>query len=422
MKKALIYLLISIFILGYIISYDITKCDGQVIMRHFIDYYDSGKETSSDYVYPKIEYVPQANDSDDSIRSEQSDSVTQNNQDRISFENEQDRGYEYYFSQLEEDEKEVYRCMYEAYINVETGNTIPTVSKEKMNRVAGFIKMDHPELFYVEEMGYTNYTMGGQVQKTVIAARYSNAKAVIKMEQESIDRVVDELIASFPADADDYTKVKLTYKWVIDNTEYNSAAEDNQTIKSVFFSHQSVCAGYSRAMQYILNKAGVPTTIVDGVSLITGETHAWNLCLVNGNYYYLDATWGDASYQNKGYGDNLNGINYDYMLITTEELLRTHLMSDDLVLPLCLATADNYYVREGLFLEYYDYDRIAELFAKAYESGEDSIAFKFANIEIYDEARKNLITNGKVFDFLKGDYSTISYVEDEQQRTICFWL
>ena len=36
MKRALVILAFSVLIFGLIISYDITQCDGQVLMRHFI--------------------------------------------------------------------------------------------------------------------------------------------------------------------------------------------------------------------------------------------------------------------------------------------------------------------------------------------------------------------------------------------------
>jgi len=410
MKKALLYLAFSILILSLLISYDITKCDGQVIMRHFVNYGESHKDKDTDDSADAIEddYYPGSHAvAADDIETEFT---------------EEDRGYEYFYGQLNEEEKEVYRALYKAFSSVGSGNEIPTISEERMNRVANYVRMDHPELFYVETMGYTHYTMGGQVQRTVVSANYSESKTVVKMELDSINRVVDEIIASFPDDADDYTKVKMTYEWVINNTEYNAYAEDNQTIKSVFFSHQSVCAGYARAMQYILNRAGVPTTCVDGASLVTGESHAWNLCLVDGEYYFVDATWGDASYKGKGYRDDMDNINYDYLLVTSEEIMRTHLISSDLVLPMCLSTKDNYFVREGLYLEYYDTDKIAEIFSNAYAEGKATVSFKCGNLEIYDEARKELISKNKVFEYLQNSNSTISYVEDEKQRTICFWL
>jgi len=425
MKKALLYLAFSILILAGILSYDIIHCDGQVILRRLSDYISS-KEDDDRHRYRRKDYSEDY-DSDydddyDDYDGEASNGKKSKEDIKIGFEYDDERGYEYYYCQLDSEEQQVYRSMYEAFSAIGSGNTIPTISDERMNVIANYIRMDHPEFFYVDIMGYTHYTRGGQIEKTVIAAKYYETKTVIKMELESINTVVDELINSFPENADDYTKVKLAYEWIIDNTDYKLDSENNQTIKSVFFNHKSVCAGYARALQYILNRAGVATTIVDGASLVTGESHAWNLCLVDGDYYYVDPTWGDASYAGKGYKDDISSINYDYLLVTSEELMRTHMISADLAMPICVATKDNYYIREDLYLDYYDETKIGEIFDRAYANNQKTISMKCGNLEIYDEVREYLIKDNGIFEYLRGDASTISYVEDEDQRTICFWL
>ena len=70
----------------------------------------------------------------------------------------------------------------------------------------------------------------------------------------------------------------------------------------------------------------------------------------------------------------------------------------------------------------YDYDFIKGLFDNAYEQGKETVAFKCASLEIYDQIRQELIVKNGVFDMLGDRAATISYVEDEEQRTICFWL
>ena len=46
--------------------------------------------------------------------------------------------------------------------------------------------------------------------------------------------------------------------------DYDDAAEDNQNICSVFIGKKSVCAGYSKAMQYLMEKQGLFCTYVTG--------------------------------------------------------------------------------------------------------------------------------------------------------------
>ena len=70
----------------------------------------------------------------------------------------------------------------------------------------------------------------------------------------------------------------------------------------------------------------------------------------------------------------------------------------------------------------YDYDAIKSIFDRAYSEGRKTVSFKCANLEVYDKIRRELISNNGIFDMLGEDASTISYVEDEEQRTLCFWL
>ena len=436
MKKALVYLAFSILILGLIISYDVTQCDGQVIMRHFIKTdYEPQYEVP---VYAVVEEIPTPTPkpeptkvievSEEAIEELEDEEIVEEKVEEVPQEvdshadEDASRGYEYYFGFLNDKERQVYRSMYKAFKDVGSGNTIPTVDDEAMNRVAGYIRLDHPEFYYIKDMGYTHYTLGGQIQKTVLAANYTDSKTVIAMETESMEEIARKVEAAIPVGADDYAKVKYVYEWIIFNTEYDTSAPDNQNIKSVLLGSKSVCAGYARTMQYLLNKLGVDTTVVEGKSLVTGENHAWNLVNINGNYYYVDPTWGDASYKGNDYDANQYKINYDYLLVTTEELSRTHVTASDLPVPMCTATDDNYYVREGLMLYGYDSGVLYNIFENAYANNQSFVTFKCANLEIYDEVRNVLVKQNGVFNYLHGDAATISYVDNEEQRTLCFWL
>lgn len=445
MKKALIVLGLSVLVLLGVLSYDIVNNDAKLL--HMV----IGEEEQPVLVestYDPAEYeaaveegkrlgqenIDKANaereaaafaETVEASTKELDDENTEDEQQETSADlSDADRGYEFYYPQLTEKEQELYRAMYKAFVNIESGNIIPNMSDDEMNHVAMCVKYDHPELFYMKELGYVHYTLGGQIVKTTLSVTYSDSKTVINQKIKQAEDTADRIIAGIPAGADEYTKVKYVYEYLINNIEYDPNSDDNQNIVSALLNGRSVCAGYSRATQYVLNRMGIPTTFVEGRSLISGENHAWNLVKLSDGYYYLDTTWGDASYSGNGFEGTaeIGGINYDYMLITTDELLRTHSINPVVDFPICQSKANNYFVREGLYFEMYDYGALKAAFDRAYDNGSSNVSIKCANPDAYASIRDELIGRNGVFDLLRDSTDTISYVEDEEQRTICFWL
>lgn len=434
MKKALLGLAFSIIVLMGVLSYDIIKWDGKVLLNPLLHIDDTDYSVDINPVNnpggnagntSHSISAPARPDTDDELEELEVAADSAGMPDEIEVEEVRDdeRGYEFYFPQLTNDEKNMYRAMYNAFVSVESGNSIPFSDEKHINVAASALRNDHPELFYVGTIGYTHYTLGGQIQKTTLSVNYPLSKAGVETRRKMIERQAQAIIDSIPQGADDYTKVKLVYEAIIEKADYDLNSPDNQTIESVLLNRRSVCAGYARTMQYILNKVGVPTTFVEGVALVSGEEHAWNLCKLEDGYYFVDATWGDATYSNGNRGKlPMNGINYDYLLVTSEELLRTHRITSDIEIPVCTATQNNYYIREGLYLEYYDYDIIMDIFKRGYANGQETVSFKCASDEVYQETVRQLLTNSIVFDMLDDRNKTVSYVNQPEQRTLCFWL
>jgi hypothetical protein len=199
-------------------------------------------------------------------------------------------------------------------------------------------------------------------------------------------------------------------------------SEDNQNICSVFLNGESVCQGYAKALQYLLQKSGIECFIVAGFA--GDNRHVWNLAKVNGNYYYLDPTWGDASYSYNGdtasmleYAPN---VNYDYFLVTTKELTRTHSIEQAVELPECEAIDDNYFVREGLYFTEYDEDKLENIFDRYVSRQSGYVTIKCAD-DVFDDVLSELIGSYKIFDFVENKDSKVAYSSNKDIKTITFW-
>lgn len=330
----------------------------------------------------------------------------------------------YSYHKLDASEQKLYLEMLDALTDMSGEVPLSTLDTAQLDRIFACVLNDHPELFYVEGFQYTEHFIGDALVEITFEGTYSMTKEESELALVEIERSLSGCMSEVPLNEDEYSTVKYLYEYLIANTEYDKDADNNQNICSVFLGGHSVCQGYAKAMQYMLQKVGIQSVLVTGYT--GAERHAWNLVRVNGKYYYLDPTWGDASYfysgdENSDRGDFSPPINYDYFLVTTEEISRTHSFEDTVELPVCDSIEDNYYVREGLYFESYDRQQLENIFDSEAVKAADYVMLKCANAQVYGEMLSEIIENKQIFGLIKSSEGAISYASNEELCTISFW-
>ena len=305
---------------------------------------------------------------------------------------------EYYFKQLNEEEQRVYRELLKGIRAREKDFYLTLSQDDSIDRCYHAVLKDHPEIFWVhnhEKIYKTTYSDGDYCTFT---PGYIYTESEISEIQNAMEAGFQEVSSLIPADASDYEKVRIVYTYVIDNTQYQ-ASDDDQSIAGVFWKKEAVCAGYAGAVQYLLERIGVPCIYVDGSTQGSTEGHAWNIVKLDGEYYYVDATNGDQP-------DFLNGnaaqleehktIIYDYLCPFPEEYEKKYIRSEELIVPDCTAKDMNFYVLNQGCFDGYDWETIYDYCKMRLDNGAAVVRFKFSNQEAFAAACNELLDNGEV--------------------------
>ena len=277
------------------------------------------------------------------------------------------------------------------------------------------VLLDHPELFYVKTDEELTFKETGS--RASLDSWMSMSDQEVRDRQVRVDTFVRDCLADLPAQATDYDKAKHVYEYLISHTTYDPAAPDNQNILSVCLQGSSVCAGYAKTFQYLMQRLDIPCTLVTGTA--HGEYHAWDLVLLDGDYYYVDPTWGDMTFAAEaGVEPPADLVDYTYLNVTSEQMDRQHAVGEDypVDLPDCTQTKDNYFVREGRLVSDGNADASAravrDLLAKDKAAGKSNGQYQAASIELMDQVNSRLLNekNGILYDALGKE--SIRYVRD----------
>jgi hypothetical protein len=119
-----------------------------------------------------------------------------------------------------------------------------------------------------------------------------------KIELATVNQQMDAYMLELNLDGlSDYEKTKKIYEFVIEKMDYVSTDLLKEHSIVGFVEGKGVCQAYAVAMNYLLERAGVPSRYIIGdikADLVTDFTgHAWNMVKLEGQWYHLDATWDD---------------------------------------------------------------------------------------------------------------------------------
>ena len=312
------------------------------------------------------------------------------------------------YGQLSDEEKAVYDALYENIVEFEPVlDELPEeISKDSAFKVIKYIQTDHPELFWFQ--GSSSVRYGDDETVTEIELHFTMTREEADRRRAEIDESIAPFLSSIDDKMSDYAAALKIYENIIDLIDYDSLGlksrkhedentpDDLRSIYGVFVNKKAVCSGYAKATQYLLNKLGIPCTYV------TSETHAWNLVYLEGDYYYIDTTWGDPSNTETGKEES-DKIRYRFFCITTRDLsrLKEHTPDGSLELPECTAIGCNYYNREGLYFESADEDRLRGATVDGVSGGKYTVSVRCSCKEVYDKLIKEQIEDKKFFDIIK---------------------
>lgn len=125
--------------------------------------------------------------------------------------------------------------------------------------------------FYTEFQSGSKRSQATQAMKNTITSWESTIASAGSTEQKA--KAAHDLIAK-----------KVQYD---DNYLTNPENPFHQSAYSVFCDDHSVCAGYTKAFEMLMNGAGIDT-----IALLSTD-HAWNMIRINDSWYHTDCTWDD---------------------------------------------------------------------------------------------------------------------------------
>lgn len=325
----------------------------------------------------------------------------------------------HYYNSLDENRQMNYRRLYKAFLNFEPTCNL-NVDSENFESVFYAVLYDNPEIFWVsgsyQYIDYESYS--------ILYLSYTMTKEEAEPLTSKINLEIGKIIDAASNLSTDFEKEVYFHDYICDVCTYDDSTigKTGGTVYSVLLDGKSVCEGYSRAMQILLDTAGIKNYVVtgDATSDDKTESHMWNIVTLDGENYHLDVTWDDTGSDKE--------LTYIYFNITDSEILLDH----NALMPTennCTATQYNYYRVTGKFVtDFKSFDQLVQESVDTLNSGKLYSEFRFENKSDYKKAVKIIENDDGFFNYIekvgkktdkKINVNKIEYYKNENYNYLC---
>ncbi len=250
------------------------------------------------------------------------------------------------------------------YIDLSDFNIDSTSDNFKMLRYVICYRL--PEYFIIQTN--VNISTGNGIVRGVSPEYPAESESEYNLMRTEFFTVADKLLTGIEGndDLDDVIKALLLHDRISDICEYDTDNYDAQynknnigkiptlsyTAYGILVNNIGVCAGYSSAYFYLLNRVGIQNEVCTSEKL----NHAWNIVFINGQGYYVDVTWDDCNGKSRIYFmrsyDKFGHVADDYNTSYTDTTY------DDYNWPLYQLLNDELYYASGRTIKRYSDDTV----------------------------------------------------------------
>lgn len=246
-------------------------------------------------------------------------------------------GYAFYF--LSRRKQAAYRDFLSGILRHEPSIGIFGLSAEEVNQVLKAVLTDVPGCFWFEGKwelyeapGAGHQASGSGIEPEqpgnperasgFVRPLYTFSPTDSRAIRERIGEVCAEIHSAVKDRDKEIEQVRYIFDWLLDHVSYGVSDGRGQTICDALVNRAAVCKGTSKALQYILLRMNIFSTLKEG-TLDGLHRHVWNVVRTDGKYYNTDVSMGYDCFSYL-FDDSRQNDRYRCFSVSDARLSKTH--------------------------------------------------------------------------------------------------
>jgi len=224
---------------------------------------------------------------------------------------------QYYYEQLNKDQKKVYLAIKEGLEQMKTSFPVLRCDSKELCDIYFMVRLDHPRLFYSVSFRYRYYEDSTYLE---LIPDYLFKKDKLKEHEAAMEARITRL-AKQAEKLDEKGKEKFIHDFICTQVRYDKLEKEySHEIIGALGNGVAVCEGIAKAVKALCDQLNIWCIIAlaeNNPEKKIKYRHAWNLVRINGKYYHLDATFDNAM--------SSDGVlRYDYFNLSDGQIFRDH--------------------------------------------------------------------------------------------------